>query len=82
MRVVNPPQTRTVAMTMISVVVKISCLASLCVFLIARAKAMAPRSPANTNICWKRYFILLARPKFSRKERMYMLITRPANIAT
>ena len=70
MSVVKPPHTSTVAITMIRVVVKISCLASLCVFLIASAKAMAPRRPAKTSMCWKRYLMRLARQRLSMKERI------------
>ena len=68
--VVKPPQKRTVTMTIQRVVVKMSCLSWSWVFLMARAKAMAPLSPANISTCWKRKLIFLARPKLRMKEKM------------
>ena len=46
---VDPPHTTTVHMTMIKVEVKMTCLASVRVFLMASAKAMAPLSPDKNN---------------------------------
>lgn len=49
--VVAPPWKITVNITIKLVVVSIACLASDTVFLMARAKLMAPRNPAKNNIC-------------------------------
>ena len=47
-RVVNPPHTSTVTMTITRVVVKMSCLSSDWVFLMANANAMAPLRPVKS----------------------------------
>ena len=49
---VRPPLNITVEMVTTQVVVKNSCRTSVTVFLIARAKAIAPRRPANQSMCW------------------------------
>ena len=49
---VRPPQKITVMMLMREVVVRNICLASVIVFCMARAKAIAPRSPENQSMCW------------------------------
>ena len=66
----------------ITVAVKIICLASVKVFLMAKAKAIAPRSPDKNNICWRFQVILLRRPKFNKNDNGYILIALPTMIAT
>lgn len=48
---VNPPLINTVTKTMTSVQVNINCRTSVSVLRIARAKAIAPRSPAVIDKC-------------------------------
>jgi hypothetical protein len=72
-----PPWNMTVNMTMRLVVVSMACLASDTVFLIARAKLIAPRKPAQNSMCWKLSDILGLRPRFSRNESGYTLAALP-----
>lgn len=53
---------------MSDVVVSIACRASDTVFRMAKAKDIAPRSPAKNSICWKFIGILGFRPKFKRND--------------
>ena len=49
-KVVKPPHISTVVMTITSVAVNINCRSSDCVFLIARANAMAPLRPEEREM--------------------------------
>ena len=66
--IVDPPQTTTVTITMINVVVRIICLETVNVFLMDNAKAMAPLSPDKNIICCKFKLILVFLPKLSKAE--------------
>lgn len=72
---VNPPHPITVTITIIEVVVKISRLAGVDVFLMARAKAIAPRRPENKSKCCMFIVILFLfdRDKLIKNDNGYML---------
>ncbi len=50
-------------------------------YLMAKAKAMAPRKPEKNIMCWMFMPILVLRPRFKTKESGYTLRARPTMIA-